>query len=216
MPRRTRQTNRRGGKSKTSIRDPTFTHTMSGYVTIPVTSSLSTVSTVTATILGGFPQLATFFEFVQPIRYRILPSYTNWNGTLAFVPTNPQSAVIPSATSIDTLSLLEVRGAVRMQPGYNNIGTWNTYPYSLLGFSADSLFTTGLPFGYIVAVNDAVAPGSWVVQMSFEVDLKWYRRQLRFFSISPTLVADREQHQAKQALAEEALQEKSDLMSEEY
>jgi hypothetical protein len=123
---------------------------------------------------------------------------------LALVPTNPQSVTVPSAGSIDSLSLLEVRGAVRMQSGYNNIGTWNTYPYSLLGFSADNLFALGLPLGYIVAYNDAVAPSSWVVQMSYEIDFKFYRRQLRFFAISPTLVDMRERHLKKLALAEEA------------
>jgi hypothetical protein len=188
MPKRTRKSIRRGGRStKTTIRDPTFTHTLSGFVT-QVTSTSTSLVTVTASNMGGFPQLATFFEFAQPRRYRILHSYTGWSGTVAFVPTNPQSVTIPTPSTVDIQSLLEVRGSVRIQAGSTNIGAWSTYPYPNLGFDAATIFTIGLPFGYFVYYNDT--PGTlsaYNIQSSIEIDFKFFRRTLRFFTISPTL-----------------------------
>jgi len=183
--RRTFKTRRGGGG-----RDPSFTHVLTAALQLSVTApTLVAQFNVLVNTLGGFPQLASFFEMYQPVRYRLRPSYTNWSGSLAFVPGNPAFVDLPTVGNIDASSVLECRGSVRMQSGYNNTGSWCTFPYASIGLQCHTAITTTPAAGYVLAYNDQ--PGSitttWTVQAVIEVDVRFFRRNLNLYTITPTL-----------------------------
>jgi len=169
---------RRRVNVKSGIRDPAFTHTLT-YDVNQLVSSPTTVSVISINLLNlsGAPQLITFFENFAPKAYRIKFSYTNWSGTVAFVPLNPFTATVPSAGSLSTQALREVRGAVRIQSGYNNTGVKCVYPYPGQGWQCASIGSN--PIGYLAFYNDGVLPVSnWNIQVTLEVDVRFDRRQL--------------------------------------
>jgi len=178
---------RRVRASRGIVRDPNFTHTLTADITLAVsTPTAAAVIPVTPLGLSGFPQLATFFECFVPRSYRIKFSYTNWSGTLAFVPLNPFTSTAPSASSLLTTALREVRGAIRVQQGYNNTGALCTYPYPNQGWQCASIGSNVI--GYIAAFNDGVLPlANWTIQCTIEVDIRFMRRNLLFTgSVAPT------------------------------
>jgi len=177
----TKSNQRRRVRVSRGIRDPNFTHTLTQDISLAVSgpTTNTAVIPVTSLSLSGFPQLATFFECFVPMTYRIKFSYTNWSGTLAFVPLNPFTATLPSAGSLLTTALREVRGAIRVQQGYNNSGTVCTYPYPNQGWQCASIGSN--PIGYIAAFNDIPLPvANWSIQCTIEVNMKFLRRNLLF------------------------------------
>lgn len=176
-------------RSSRSLQDPSFTHVLTyTYYTAVSTPTAGVFNSVYFGLLSGFPQLATFFEMYQPVMYRMLISYTNWTGTAAFVPQSPLSYDIPSTISqVDTSALKEVRGSVRVQPGYSNTGSWSSYPYAQQGFQTYGAANSNVDAGYLVFYNDAPTVANWTVQMSLEIRVRFFRRTLFYFAITPTL-----------------------------
>lgn len=170
--------------------DPSFTHTLAYTWQLGVTTPTNAaIATVTYFQLSGFPQLASFFGMAQPVSYRMRASYINWSGTLAFVPLNPLSSSVPSGIGfIDAGGLMETRGSVRVQAGATNTGSWSTFPFAQLGLSSFDMFNVPYNVGYLVAYNDASAvTANWNIQLTLEVKVRFYRRTLQNFSVSPTL-----------------------------
>jgi hypothetical protein len=203
---------RRGPRSATS--DPSFTHVLSYALDAAVVAPANgNIQTIFFNGLSGFPQLSTFFEFAQPVSYRLRMSYTNWNGTVAFVPMNPLNVSLPSLISTDPLALSEVRGNVRLQSGYNNTGVWCRYPYAQLGLQTYYLQNAPGVAGYIMFYNDASTVINWTIQMTIEMKVRFYRRTLYAFTVSPSLVSkfvlppengDRDDDSASQIISEKS------------
>jgi hypothetical protein len=133
--------------------------------------------------------LGTFFEMAHPRRYRICISYTNWSGTACFVPVNAYETNIPLLTSTDPLSVMEVQGAVRIQPGASNWGRWCRFPYAQQGWPTYGIGSPSfaLPVGYCYAYNDAPVTANWTIQATLEVEVRFFRRTLYNYTITPTL-----------------------------
>jgi hypothetical protein len=179
---------RRGPRSTTT--DPSFTHVLSYVLDAAVTSPANGfIQTVFFSGFSGFPQLSTFFEMAQPVSYRLRMSYTNWNGTAAYVPMNPLNVSLPSLINTDPLALLEVRGSVRLQSGFDNTGVWCRYPYTQQGFQTYYLQNAPGVAGYIMLYNDASTVANWTIQMTIEVKVRFFRRTLYAFTVSPTLTS---------------------------
>lgn len=173
-------------------RDPSFTHVLTFLQSTAVTGPANAIVTVPRyDQLNGFEQLASFFEMVHPVRYRIRYSYTGWSGTACFVPENPYSVSTPTLTSTEPQSILEVRGSVRIQQGYTNNGVWCRFPFAVQGWQSLALGGSpgsGLTIGYMLTFNDA--PGtvaSWTIQSTLEVECRFFRRTLYQFTVTPTL-----------------------------
>jgi len=174
------------------IRDPSFTHVLTFLLSTSVTGPANAIVTVPRyDQLNGFEQLASFFEMVHPVRYRIRYSYTGWSGTATFVPENPYSLSTPSLVNTEPQSILETRGAVRIQAGYTNNGSWCRFPFAQQGWQSLALGGSpgsGLTIGYLLTFNDS--PGTvanWTVQATLEVDCRFFRRTLYSFTVTPTL-----------------------------
>ena len=189
---RTKNSNKRRVRASTGIRDPSFTHTLTTDLAASIAMGTGTyVSAISAGNLGGFPQLANFFECFTPRSYRIRLSYTNWSGTIAFVPLNPFTATVPSATSLLVQSLREVSGAVRVQQGFTNTGAKVSYPYPSMGWQCASISSN--PIGYIAAYNDTPIVLAWTIQVTIEIDVRFYRRQLlNLGNTMPTLLGPKD------------------------
>lgn len=181
-------------QSTTSSRsDPSFTHTLSyTYFNSTTAPTAGTVLAIRYSGLAGFAQLSTFFEMAQPMSYRIRVSYTGWSGIVAFVPVNPLDSFVPIFSNLDVGALDEVRGAVRIQSGSSNTGGWSRFPFATGGFQTYGLFNNNLNLGYIATYNDAPTVVSWTTQLTIEVKVKFFRRTLYFFAITPTLRSEQE------------------------
>lgn len=181
-----RPLNRRGPRGN---RDPSFTHVLSYLCGTSVSApGNGFVGVVPINQLSGFNQLGTFFEMYKPTKYRLKISYTNWSGTMCFVPQNPIIADSPpTLTSTDPLAVMEVRGSVRVQAGYNNTGTWCTFPFTNVGLQTHISDTTPLIIGYLLAYNDAPLVSNWTIQATLEVETRFFRRTLYYYLVGPTL-----------------------------
>jgi hypothetical protein len=171
--------------------DPSFTHVLTyDFFTNGSSSNPALLNEVFFNNFSGFPQLASFFEMVQPISYRLRCSYTGWSGSAAYVPQNPLSIAIPSTSSnLDEAALMEVRGSVRLQAGYNNTGAWCRYPYATIGFQTYQLnLTSTSAAGYLAFFNDNPSLSTvWPVQMTLDVKMRFFRRTLYYFTVTPSL-----------------------------
>jgi hypothetical protein len=171
--------------------DPSFTHVLTyDFFTNGSSTNPALLNEVFFNNFSGFPQLASFFEMVQPVSYRLRCSYTGWSGNVAYIPQNPLSIAIPSTTSnLDEAALMEVRGSVRMQVGYNNTGAWCRYPYATIGFQTYQLnLTSTSAAGYLAFFNDNPSLSTvWPIQLTLEVKMRFFRRTLYNFTVVPTL-----------------------------
>jgi hypothetical protein len=138
--------------------------------------------------MSGAPQLAAFFEMMKPLSYRTKTSYTNWSGTLAFIPFNPSlTNSVPILSNVDVAALMEVRGSVRIQSGARNTSSWSTFPYANTGIPTYNVFSSNANLGYIVFYNDAPTVSNWTIQTTIEIKVRFFRRTIYNFSITPTL-----------------------------
>jgi hypothetical protein len=181
--------NKRSRRSLDSRLDPSYQHVLTYDAASTIIAPTSTsVVFVPWSSISGLSQLAAFFEMAHPLRYRLRLSYTNWSGTLAFVPINPYAyGTLPSLTNLDNQALREVRGSIRVQSGFNNTGSWCTFPFANQGWNAYGLFNAGPPLGYYAAFNDA--PGvtaNWTIQLTLEVVVIFRRRTLYSYTVTPT------------------------------
>lgn len=188
-------TTKRSTKSRKNSRlDPTYQHVLTADISNSVTAPTTDVTGfVSWSNLSGLPQLAAFFEMAHPLKYRIRLSYTNWSGTIAFVPINPYAyGTLPTASNLDYQALKEVRGSIRVQSGFGNTGTMCTFPFANQGWNAYGLYNAGPPVGYYAAYNDAPSStlANWTIQMTLEVLVSFRRRTLYQYSVTPTLKKD--------------------------
>jgi hypothetical protein len=187
MKHRKTKNRRRPTKTGKSSMDPKFRHVLATDISAQVNSGTDNqVVEMPFNTFSGFSQLSSFFYFARPIRYRIVHSYTNWVGSTAFIPVNYQSE-----TSVPTgflpNALMTVRGSVRVQPGYNNIGSWSAWPFANLGWNAEFLDTSadGTACGYWVFYNDTVVDAVWYIQSVLEMEFEFSRRSVISYSPSP-------------------------------
>jgi len=182
-PRRTnkRRSNRRGS-------DPSFSHTLSftAYSAVS-TPTNGLVIPVPFSSMSGAPQLSAFFEMFKPTHYRTKTSYINWSGTVAFIPFNPAlTNSVPILSNVDVAALMEVRGSVRLESGARNDSSWSTFPYASIGIPTYNIFSSNANLGYLVFYNDAPVVSNWTVQTTVEIKVRFFRRTLYNFSITPT------------------------------
>jgi hypothetical protein len=169
--------------------DPSFTHvlTFTAFTTVSSSTNASIIS-VPFSSMSGAPQLSSFFEMFKPTSYRIIVSYTNWSGTVAFVPYNPSLPYsVPTTSTIDSAALMEVRGAVRVQAGFDNTGVWCTFPFTNTGLQTYNVYSSNQNLGFVAHYNDAPTISSWTIQTTIEINVRFFRRTLFNFTITPTL-----------------------------
>jgi hypothetical protein len=167
--------------SKGGFKDPSYTHTLSYDVSNEGAIGTENVAyQITYADLSGFAELTSFFQFAQPLRFRIRLSYTGWSGLVSFVPVNwVLQTAIPTTFLPD--SLATTKGYVRVQAGADNSGAWASFEFPNQGWDSYLLYgPTSKTLGYFLFYNDSyLSPTlAWPIQAQLDVDVKFRRRNV--------------------------------------